>query len=138
MGLAAVGLAMLTSGPASGAGTAESRHELQQQQLQDTLDLDLRQSASRARRDLEPADALRLEQMQLRQRLQQQQLQQHQLQQQRLQHGRADINGDIQQRLFAQQRELQIQRFDMEQRELLRTMPARPLQRPSSPGQLRP
>jgi hypothetical protein len=120
------------------ATTSAGRHSLQQQQLQDTLDLNLRQSGPRGRADLSTTDALRLDQLHLRQRMEQSQLEQQQLQLDRLNrnHGERDAARD--QRLFAQERQLQIQRFDMEQRELLRTIKPQPLQRPLPHGGLLP
>ena len=123
---------------ASAATESEARHNLQQQQLQDTLDLNLQQSGPRARADLSPADSLRLDQLQLRQRMAQQQLEHQQLQQDRLHRNRGDRNAQLEQRLFAQERQMQIQRFDMEQRDLLRSMKPRPLQRPAPGGRLLP
>jgi len=45
---------------------------------------------------------------------------------------------DTQQRLFDQQRQLQIQRFQLEQHELLRSMKPQPMQRPLPNGALSP
>jgi hypothetical protein len=135
--LAAVQLASAATGP-------EARNRLQQQQLQDTLDLNLLQSAPGRAGNMAPADTLRLDQLQLRQRMQQQQLEQRQLSQQRqhVQRQRIDPTIDhrdvLQQQQFAQERQLQLQQFDMEQRQLLGTIKPQPLQRPAPPGQLQP
>jgi hypothetical protein len=120
------------------ATVSENRHRLQQQQLQDTLELNQIQSGRRSRADISPADTLRLDQMQLRQRMEQQQLEQQQVQRERLDHGRGGAESLIQQQRFAQERQLQLQQFDTEQRELLRTIKPQPLQRPSSSGVLQP
>jgi hypothetical protein len=114
------------------------RQRLEQQQLQDTLDLNLRQSGPRSRADLSTTDALRLDQLQLRQRMEQSQLEQQQSQLERLNRNHSELNAAREQRLFAQERQLQIQRFDMEQRELLQTMKPPPLQRPLPDGGLLP
>ncbi|HEY0337788.1 MAG TPA: hypothetical protein VGC70_10665 [Burkholderiales bacterium] len=120
------------------ATPSAARHRLEQQQLQDTLDLNLRQSGARSRADLSTTDALRLDQLQLRQRMEQSQLEQQQMQLERLNRNHSELNAAREQRLFAQERQLQIQRFDMEQRELLRTMKPPPLQRPLPDGGLLP
>jgi hypothetical protein len=131
--LAAVQLASAATGP-------EARNRLQQQQLQDTLDLNLLQSAPGRPGNMAPADTLRLDQLQLRQRMQQQQLEQQQLSQQQLRRidPTFDHRGALQQQQFAQERQLQVQQFDMEQRQLLGTIKPQPLQRPAPPGQLQP
>ncbi|MDB5924667.1 MAG: hypothetical protein JWN13_3603 [Betaproteobacteria bacterium] len=131
--LAAVQLASAATGP-------EARNRLQQQQLHDTLDLNLLQSAPGRPGNMAPADTLRLDQLQLRQRMQQQQLEQQQLSQQQLRRidPTFDHRGALQQQQFAQERQLQVQQFDMEQRQLLGTIKPQPLQRPAPPGQLQP
>lgn len=120
------------------ATPSAARRSLEQQQLQDTLDLSLRQSGPRSRADLSATDALRLEQLQLRQRMEQSQLEQQQLQLERLNRNRDQRDAKLEQQRFAQERQLQIQRFDMEQRELLSTMKPQPLQRPLPDGRLLP
>ena len=129
---------LVCSATALAAAGVEARRELQQRQLEDSLNLNLRQSTPRARADLSSSDALRLEQLQLRQRMEQQQLEQQQLTLERLHRYRDNRNPQLRQRLFAQERENQLQRFDLEQRELLSTMKAPPLQRPLPNGQLAP
>lgn len=123
---------------AAAATETEARRELYQQQLQSTLDLELQQSAPQTRGDLSPSDRFRLEQLQLRQRLELQQLEQHQLQRDGLRRNRDDRSVRLEQRLYAQERQLQIGRFEMEQRELLRSMKSLPLQRPPPNGRLQP
>src|SRR5690242_11050948 len=78
--LSGVGLVASVACNAQGlpASASAVRHELQQRQLQDTLNLQLRQDMAR-RNDLAPRDAVRLDQLQLQQRMQQQQLNQEQL-----------------------------------------------------------
>jgi hypothetical protein len=120
------------------ASALDRQRGLQQRQLEDTLSLNLLQGAPRARADLSPTDALRLDQLQLRQRMEQQQLEQQQLQLERLNRNRPDRDAQLHQRVFAQERENQLQRFDLEQRELLSTMKPAPLQRPLPNGQLSP
>jgi hypothetical protein len=124
----------------SAATGPQARNRLQQQQLQDTLDLNLLQSAPGRPGNMAPADTLRLDQLQLRQRMQQQQLEQQQLSQQQLRRidPTFDHRGALQQQQFAQERQLQLQQFDMEQRQLLGTIKPQPLQRPAPPGQLQP
>lgn len=120
------------------AAVPDARHTLQRRQLEDSLRLNTQQGLI-APGALAPADRQRLEALQLRQRVEQQRLEQEQ---QRLQHERMrdpDALGlDTQQRLFDQQRQLQIQRFEQEQRELLRSAKPRPLQRPLPDGTLPP
>ncbi|HEV7393512.1 MAG TPA: hypothetical protein VGO08_17870 [Burkholderiales bacterium] len=123
---------------ASAATGPEARHKLQQQQLQDTLDLSLLQSAPRSRGDMSPTDRLRLDQLQLRQRMAQQQLEEQQLQRERVDRDNTHRNALVRQQQFAQERQRQMQQFDMEQRDLLRTIRPQPLQRPPSGGQLQP
>jgi hypothetical protein len=131
-------LALVTVHAACAATGPEARHKLQQQQLQDTLDLGLLQSAPRSRGDMSPSDRLRLDQLQLRQRMAQQQLEEQQLQRERVGPDTTHRNALVQQQQFAQERQRQMQQFDMEQRDLLRTIRPQPLQRPLSAGQLQP
>jgi hypothetical protein len=123
---------------AGAATTAENRHRLQQQQLQNTLDLNQIQSAARSRADVSPSDTLRLDQLQLRQRMEQQQLEHQQVQRDRLDGNLGRADSLIRQQRFAQERQLQLQQFELQQRELLGTMKPQPLQRPSPAGQLLP
>jgi len=116
------------------AAEARARRSLHQQQLQDSLDLSLQQSLARSRAGLATADAARLEQLALRQRLEQQQLGAQQLvRQHRL---REDAHSGLQHRLFAQERELQLQQFNVEQQRLLQSMKRAPLQPPRPGGTL--
>jgi hypothetical protein len=113
------------------------RHELQQRQLQDTLSLQLRQDMAR-RNDLAPRDAVRLDQLQLQQRMQQQQLNQEQLRSELLNRDRDPARAAIDQRRYAEERAVQLQRFDSEERDLARSLPSQPLQRVQPPGALLP
>jgi hypothetical protein len=139
--LAAV-LTLTATQLASAATGPEARTRLQQQQMEDTLELNQLHSTPGRPGYMAPGDTLRLDQLQLRQRMQQQQLEQQQLSQQRLQRQRIDPTFDhrdaLQQQRFAQERQLQLQQFDMEQRQLLGTIKPQPLQRPAPPGQLQP
>jgi hypothetical protein len=136
-GALAIAIFLSSAQCASAASAAVAPHVLQQQQLQDSLDLDLRQSVPR-RADMSPTDTLRLDQLQLRQRLEQQQLEQQQLQQERSSRNRDFPNAVVQERRFAQERQLQLQRFDAQQRELVRSIKPQPLQRSPSAGNLLP
>jgi len=132
-------VASLTCPAISLAATpAAARRSLEQQQLEDTLDLSLRQSGPRSRADLSATDALRLEQLHLRQRMEQSHLEQQQLQLERLNRNRDQRDATREQQRFAQERQLQIQRFDMEQREFMSTMKPQPLQRSLPDGRLLP
>jgi len=119
------------------ASSSAVRHELQQRQLQDTLNLQLRQDMAR-RNDLGPRDAVRLDQLQLRQRMQQQQLNQEQLRNEVLNRDHDPARAAIDQRRYAEERALQLQRFDLEERDLARSLPPQPLQRVQPPGALLP
>jgi hypothetical protein len=125
----------VTHVPFARADTSSMR-ELQHQQLQDALELRVLQGP-RSRAELAPADALRLEQLQLRQRMEQQQLEHQQLQRERVR-GRAHATPSLEQRVYAHERQLQLQRFDLEQRALLRSTAPQPLQRRQPPGRLVP
>jgi hypothetical protein len=116
---------------------------LQIQQHQDALNLHLQQGIRSRRYDLNSADERRLDQLQLQQRLQQQQLEQQQLQRDRLlRHSPVpdafarDSDVAVQREIFAQERQLQLQRFEFEQRQLLNAVPRRPLQPGLPSGQL--
>jgi hypothetical protein len=119
------------------------RRQLQVQQHQDALNLNLQQSIRSRRYDLNAADERRLDQLQLQQRLEQQQLEQQQLQRDRLlRYSPApdsfarDSDVAAQREIFAQERQLQLQRFEMEQRQLLNSVPRQPLQPGFPSGQL--
>jgi hypothetical protein len=123
---------------------AGDRRQLQIQQQQDALNLQLQQSIRARRYDLPPADERRLDQLQLQQRIEQQMLEQQQLQREN-QLGRppgapplaAEHSRDaLQSERFAQERQLQIQRFDMEQQQLLNSSRASQLQPPPPGGRL--
>lgn len=115
-----------------------ARHRLQRQQVEDALRLGTQQ-ARVPRGVLSPSDARRLDELQLRQRVEQQRLAHEQLmlQQQRARDPHA-LGLDTQQRLLDQERQLQLQRFALEQEQLLRTARPRPLQRPVPDGALHP
>jgi hypothetical protein len=137
----ATALALVVAQTAFAATGAEAANRLQQQQLQDQLELNQRQSLGTPG-SMSPADAQQLNQLQLSQRMQQQQLEQQQLVQQRqqLQMQRIDPNlgqRNALQQQFSTDRELQMQQFDAQQRELTNTMKQQqPLQPPTSPGLL--
>jgi hypothetical protein len=126
------------------ATAAAERRQLQTQQHQDALNLHLQQSIRTRRYDLNAADERRLDQLQLQQRLEQQQLEQQQLQRDRLSPhpfpsdvpGAHEAHLAAQRDIFTQERQLQLQRFDMEQRQLLNSAPRQPLQPALPPGQL--
>lgn len=115
-----------------------ARHRLQRQQLEDALRLGTQQALA-PRGALSPSDARRLDELQFRQRAEQQRLAQEQLilQQQRARDPHA-LGLDTHQRLLDQERQLQLQRFELEQEQLLRAAKARPLQRPAPGGALQP
>ena len=123
---------------------AQSRRELQLRQQQDALNLNLQQSMRARRYDLSPSDARRLDQLELQQRLQQQQLEQQQLQRDELLRrdasalpsGVADAHVRAQRDAFAQERQLQLQQFELERQRIQQSMPREPLQTPAG-GQLR-
>jgi hypothetical protein len=144
--LAALTLLLALYAPlgASAAGPGADRRELQLQQQQDALNLNLQQGLRAPRYDLGPADARRLDQLQLQQRLEQSQLDQQQLQRDYLlsrnaaspSSGALDGEAAAQRQIFAQERQFQNQRFDMEQQQLLQSAPRQPLQPTPLPGQL--
>lgn len=135
--LASVTWTWPTAHAQTGAESA-ARHRLQRHQLEDALRLDAQQALIR-RGALSPSDARRLDELQLRQRAEQQRLAQEQLLLER-QRAREPHDGGLQtrQRLLDQERALQLQRFQMEQHELLRAAKPRPLQRPAPNGALQP
>ena len=129
---------------ADAASAAADRRQLQMQQHQDALNLNLQQSIRARRYDLNAADERRLDQLHLQQRLEQQQLEAQQIQRDRLSRrsvpheppGAADAHLAAQREVFMQERQLQLQRFDLEQRQLLNSAPRQPLQPGFAPGQL--
>jgi hypothetical protein len=145
----ATALALVFAPTAFAAPGAEAANRLQQEQLQDSLELNLQQSMAGTPGNMSPQNAQQLDQLQLSQRMQQQQLEQQQLvqQQQQLQLQRIDPGmgeRNALQQQFATERELQMQQFNTQQRELTNTMKPQPLQPPASaglllqPGQLQP
>lgn len=119
------------------SATAEHRR-LHVEQQQDALNLQLRQSAAARRHALSPSDARALDQLQLRQRMEQQQLELRQSQRQRalernaaaLEPGEHERRLDAQRDAFAQERVLQLQRFELDRQRALQMMPREPLQAP--------
>jgi len=132
----------LSAWPAAASDPADARR-LHVEQHQHSLELRLKQSNAR-RADLGPADARRLEQLHLQQRLEQHQLEVQQAQRDRaLRHDAAGADPHLatrqaqaQRRLFAQERELQNQRFELDRQRLLQSMPRQPLQPPVGASQL--
>ena len=121
-----------------------SRRELQLRQQQDALNLNLQQSLRARRHDLSPSDARRLDQLDLEQRLQQQQLEQQQIQRDErvrrqagaLPPGVGDAHIRAQRDIYAQERALQMQQFEIDRQRVLQSMPREPLQSPAG-GTLR-
>ncbi len=117
---------------------AAARQRPHQRQLEDTLRLQTQQALPR-HGALSPSDARRLDELHRRQRAEQQQLNAEQL---ILEQQRARDPGDsglrVQQRLLDQERALQVQRFQLEQQELLRSAKPRPLRPPLPGGALQP
>ncbi|MGZ5257157.1 MAG: hypothetical protein ACXWC0_05890 [Burkholderiales bacterium] len=138
----ATALALVVEQTAFAATGAEAANRLQQQQLQDTLELNLQQGASATAGSMSAANAQQLGELHLTQRMQQQQLEQQQLvqqqQEQQLQRIDPNINGQaaLQQQQFGEQRQLQLQQFNTEQSQLMNTMKPQPLQPPTSSGLL--
>jgi hypothetical protein len=120
------------------------RRELQLRQQQDALNLNLQQGMRARRYDLSPADARRLDQLDLQQRLQLQQLEQQQIQRDELSRresgslppGASDAQLRAQRDAFTQERQLQIQQFELDRQRLLQSAPREPLQTPAG-SQLR-
>ena len=132
----------LSACSAFAADPADARR-LQMEQHQQSLELRMKQSNAR-RSELSPADASRLEQLHLQQRLQQHQLEVQQTQRdQALRQSAiggdpyiADRQAEAQRRIFAQERELQNQRFDLDRQRLLQSMPRQPSQPPIGSNQV--
>jgi hypothetical protein len=119
----------------------DHRRALQLQQQQDALNLDMQQGLRARRQDLNPGDARRLEQLQMQQRLQQQQLEQHQLLMDNAWRSNratpdSQARGAAQAAQFALERQMQLQRFELEQQQLLNSAQRRPLQPPPPDGRL--
>ena len=131
--------ALLAASAIAGDAHAQSRRELQLRQQQDALNLHLQQSIRARRYDLSPSDARRLDQLELQQRLQQQQLEQQQLHRDDLLRrdaaaspsGVADTHLRAQREAFAQERQLQLQQFELERQRMQQSMPREPLQAPA-------
>jgi hypothetical protein len=121
-----------------------SRRELQLRQQQDALNLNLQQGMRARRYDLSPTDARRLDQLDLQQRLQLQQLEQQQVHRDELLRrdaaslppGSSDAHLRAQREAFTQERQLQIQQFELDRQRLLQSAPREPLQTPAG-SQLR-
>jgi hypothetical protein len=119
-------------------GMAAHRRALQLQQQQDALNLDLRQGSVGRRYDLSPSDARRLDQLQMHQRMERQLLEQQQLQRHHeTRRDAAQLPPEIrdrrvehEQQTFANERALQSQQFELEQRRVLQSAPRAPLQPP--------
>ena len=135
-------LALLPVSLAQGADADFEHRRFQLEQQQDALNLNLQQNMRGRAQDLAPADAQRLEALQLQQRLEYQQLEQQQrLREESLRQSLpATIEGerqlDSQRRRFAQERQLELQRFELDRQRLLQQLPRQPLQAPVPPGRL--
>ena len=129
---------------ASAANNASDARRLHMEQQQHSLELKLRQSVAARNAALSASDVQRLERLHMQQRLEQQQLELQQLQRDRAmrQHARAfphdtpDPHTELQRELFAQERELQNQRFELDRQRLLQSLPRQPLQPPIGSSQL--
>lgn len=132
----------LSAWPAAAADPADARR-LHMEQHQHSLELRLKQSNAR-RADIGAADARRLDQLHLQQRLEQHQLEVQQTQRDRALRQNtvdadpyvADRQAEAQRRLFAQERQLQLQRFELDRQRLLQSMPRQPLQPPVGASQI--
>ena len=128
-----------------GASRANDRHDLLREQQQDALDLELRHDALRSQPGLSPSDRQKIDWLRSEQRLEQQRLELDQLQRQRALGRTAPSFGDqeIQRRLYLQQdafrteRQLQSQRFYLEQQQLMQSVRPPALQPLPTPGALR-
>lgn len=137
--IASVALLIGMSATAHAQTPADStaRQRLQQRQLEDSLRLGTQQAVPRS--TLSPSDARRLDDLQLRQRVEQGRLDQQQLMLEQRRARDPDALGlETQQRLLDQERQLQLQRFQLDQQDLLRKAKPRPLQRGSPDGALEP
>jgi hypothetical protein len=136
-------LAAITCAPLPALAAAPHRR-LHVEQQQDALNLQLRQSAHARRHALSPSDARRLDQLQLQQRMDQQHLELQQIQRERaLSRSPGTVPPDVldrrldtQREVFAQERALQLQRFELDRQRLLQSMPREPLQPPLGSPQL--
>jgi hypothetical protein len=107
---------------------ALTRHRVMQQQLQDEMTLRLQQDMARSRPGLTSRDRQKLDELALRQRIEQQQLDQQQIIQLQ-QFPRDAVRARVREDSYAQERDLQLQRFRDEQQMLLQSMKPAPLQR---------
>jgi hypothetical protein len=120
---------------------ANTRRALQLQQQQDALNLQMQQGMRARRQDLDTEDARRLEQLLMQQRLQQQQLEQRQLLMDNTLRGDR-ATPDVQARIaaqaaqFALERQVLMQRFEIEQQQLLNSAQRGQLQPPPAGGRL--
>ncbi|HET7160847.1 MAG TPA: hypothetical protein VFI62_17750 [Burkholderiales bacterium] len=126
---------------AAASTPADTRRALQLQQQQDALNLQMQQGMRARRQDLDAEDARRLEQLHMQQRLQQQQLEHRQLlMDNTLRSDRAtpDVQARIAARAaqFALERQVLMQRFEIEQQQLLNSAQRRQLQPPPAGGRL--
>ena len=138
---AVVAVAALHGGAARAADPVAQHRRFQLEQQQDALNFQLQQSLRGHTSDLAPADARRLDALQLQQRLEYQQLEQQQLQrEQSLRQQAAPHDARrlaAQRQLFAQERQLELQRFELDRQRLLQSLPRQPLQPPADAGGLR-
>jgi hypothetical protein len=114
--------------------------QFQLEQQQDALNFQLQQSIRGRASQLAPEDARRLDTLQLQQRLEYQQLEQQQLQRElslRRQAPHDTPRLEAQRDRFAQERQLELQRFELDRQRLLQSMPRQPLQPPLDAGRLR-
>jgi Fe2+ transport system protein B len=139
--ICAVALVHTVASQAAGVDDLDHRRfELRQQQ--DALNFQLQQGIRGRTQDLAPADARRVDALQLQQRLQYQQLEQQQRQREDVLRRtlpptpEAERRIDTERDLAAQERQLQIQRFELDRQRLLQSLPRQPLQPPTQPGRL--
>ena len=136
-------VALLHTAPSRATDTDDLEHrrfELQQQR--DALNFQLQQGIRGRTQDLAPADARRVEALQLQQRLEYQQLEQQQRQREDVLRRSLPATPETARRLdaerdlAAQERQLQIQRFELDRQRLLQSLPRQPLQPPLQPGRI--
>lgn len=135
--------AALHTGAVQAANPASDHRRFQLEQQQDALNFSLQQDLRARNYDLAPADARRLEALELQQRLEYQQLEQRQRQRESsLRHSPipvpdAERRLELQRDLFAQERQLELQRFELDRQRLLQSIARQPLQPRVDPGRLR-
>ena len=130
----------LQSVAASPTDRVFQHRQFQRELQQDALNFQLQQSLRGRSSDLAPADARRLDALQLQQRLEYQQLEQRQVERELSLQRQApyDIRRlETQRELFAQERQLEVQRFELDRQRLLQSLPREPLQPPADAGRLR-